>query len=172
MIMVDFNYGKINSMDVANGPGIRVSLFFSGCTHRCPNCFNSDLWDFHYGKPFTTDTINTILDLLSPNYIRGISILGGEPFQSIPALVTLLDMVKDKYPNKDVWVWSGYTFEQIKVMIPPQLCENILKNIDVLIDGKYIDELKDFHLKYKGSSNQRVIDVKKTIEKNEVVLYE
>ena len=170
--MVDFNYGKLNSMDVANGPGIRVSIFFSGCTHRCPNCFNSDLWDFHYGKPFTTDTIQTIIKLMEPEYISGLSILGGEPFQSIPPMISLIEAVKSAYPNKTIWIWTGYLFEKIKVMMTGTDADAIFKNVDVIVDGPYIDGLRDLTLKFKGSSNQRLIDVKKTIEKNEVVLYE
>ena len=170
--MVDFNYGKLNSMDVANGPGIRVSIFFSGCTHRCPNCFNSDLWDFHYGKPFTTDTIQTIIKLMEPEYISGLSILGGEPFQSIPPMISLIEAVKSAYPNKTIWIWTGYLFEKIKVMMTETDADAIFKNVDVIVDGPYKDELSDLTLKFKGSSNQRLIDVKKTIEKNEIVLYE
>lgn len=172
MIMVDFNYGKLNSMDVANGPGIRVSIFFSGCTHRCLNCFNSDLWDFHYGKPFTTDTIQTIIKLMEPEYISGLSILGGEPFQSIPPMISLIEAVKSAYPNKTIWIWTGYLFEKIKVMMTETDADAIFKNVDVIVDGPYKDELSDLTLKFKGSSNQRLIDVKKTIEKNEIVLYE
>ena len=172
MIMVDFNYGKLNSMDVANGPGIRVSIFFSGCTHRCLNCFNSDLWDFHYGKPFTTDTIQTIIKLMEPEYISGLSILGGEPFQSIPPMISLIEAVKSAYPNKTIWIWTGYLFEKIKVMMTETDAAAIFKNVDVIVDGPYKDELSDLTLKFKGSSNQRLIDVKKTIEKNEIVLYE
>jgi len=170
--MVDFNYGKLNSMDVANGPGIRVSIFFSGCTHRCLNCFNSDLWDFHYGKPFTTDTIQTIIKLMEPEYISGLSILGGEPFQSIPPMISLIEAVKSAYPNKTIWIWTGYLFEKIKVMMTETDAAAIFKNVDVIVDGPYKDELRDLTLKFKGSSNQRLIDVKKTIEKNEIVLYE
>jgi len=170
--MVDFNYGKLNSMDVANGPGIRVSIFFSGCTHRCLNCFNSDLWDFHYGKPFTTDTIQTIIKLMEPEYISGLSILGGEPFQSIPPMISLIEAVKSAYPNKTIWIWTGYLFEKIKVMMTETDAAAIFKNVDVIVDGPYKDELSDLTLKFKGSSNQRLIDVKKTIEKNEIVLYE
>jgi anaerobic ribonucleoside-triphosphate reductase activating protein len=170
--MVDFNYGKLNSMDVANGPGIRVSIFFSGCTHRCLNCFNSDLWDFHYGKPFTTDTIQTIIKLMEPEYISGLSILGGEPFQSIPPMISLIEAVKSAYPNKTIWIWTGYLFEKIKVMMTETDADAIFKNVDVIVDGPYKDELSDLTLKFKGSSNQRLIDVKKTIEKNEIVLYE
>ncbi len=143
------NYAKINPVDIANGEGIRVSIFFSGCSHRCYNCFNSELWDFHYGVPFTQETIDTVIELMKPDYIKGLSILGGEPFDNMNAVEDLVVSVKSKYPDKDIWIWTGYNFYDITNPF-------VLDNIDVVVDGRYEADKRDFTLKWRGSSNQTI----------------
>lgn len=163
------NYIKINDMDVVNGSGIRVSIFFSGCTHKCKNCFNSELWDFDCGEKFTEETISTIIDLMKPNYISGLSILGGEPFDNMTAVKKLTDKVKDIHPEKNIWIWSGYTYEQLLLK---ESAINILRDIDILVDGRFEEDKKDLTLPFRGSSNQRIIDIKRSLESKSVVLYE
>ena len=160
------NYGIINKFDVINGNGIRVSLFVSGCHNNCKGCFNKQSQDFNYGKKFTTETQREILLALTPIYITGISILGGEPLESenISTVYNLCKEIKEKFPTKDIWLYTGYTFENISSYL-------IMKYIDVLVDGKYIEEQKDLTLKWRGSKNQRVIDVKESLKQNKVVLY-
>ena len=160
------NYGIINKFDVINGNGIRVSLFVSGCHNNCKGCFNKQSQDFNYGKKFTTETQREILLTLTPIYITGISILGGEPLEpeNISTVYNLCKEIKEKFPTKDIWLYTGYTFENISSYL-------IMKYIDVLVDGKYIEEQKDLTLKWRGSKNQRVIDVKESLEQNKVVLY-
>lgn len=151
------NYAKINPVDFANGIGARVSIFFSGCSHHCKGCFNSELWDFNYGVLFTQETINTIIELMKPDYIKGLSILGGEPFDNTLNLEELCLSVKSVYPNKDIWVWTGYKFDYIKN--PPcfkGVTNRILDSIDVLIDSRYEEDKRDLTLKWRGSSNQRI----------------
>lgn len=144
------NYAKINSMDIANGDGIRVSIFFSGCVHHCKNCFNRELWDFDYGEHFTPETIFTIKNLLSPRYIRGLSVLGGEPFnQDAEEFFEFLKEIKTAYPEKDIWVWTGYSFKDVEKA-------DALEYIDYLIDGRFIEEKKDLTLRFRGSSNQHI----------------
>ena len=151
------NYAKINAADFANGEGIRVSIFFSGCKFHCKGCFNSELWDFNYGVPFTQETIDTIIELMKPDYIKGLSILGGEPFQNRRAVKELVLKVKSAYPNKDIWVWTGYKMEEFIGWTTYGLYEKpILDNIDVLIDGRYEDDKRDLTLAFRGSSNQRI----------------
>lgn len=160
------NYGIINKFDVINGNGIRVSLFVSGCHNNCKGCFNKQSQDFNYGKKFTDETQKEILLALTPIYITGISILGGEPLENenISTVYNLCKEIKEKFPTKDIWLYTGYTFENISSYL-------IMKYIDVLVDGKYIEEQKDLTLKWRGSKNQRVIDVKESLEQNKVVLY-
>ncbi len=167
------NYGAIKETDIANGTGIRVSLFVSGCTHRCKNCFNPETWDFNFGTPFDASTEEHIISLLSPSYINGLSVLGGEPFepQNQRALYPFLKKVRDAYPHKDIWVYSGYTFES-EIQSGKAHCEvtdEILKLIDVLVDGEFIEELKNIRLKFRGSENQRIINVQRSIETGETV---
>ena len=159
-------YHKIRKTDIANGPGIRVSIFVQGCTFHCKNCFNQETWDFNEGSEFTIDTIKTILKLCDDCHIAGLSILGGEPLhpKNIVGTTELAKCFKAKYSDKSLWLWSGFTFDKIKD-------NEILKYIDVLVDGQYQDELHDFRLKWRGSSNQRVIDVQETLKRKEIVLY-
>lgn len=168
------NYAKINPNDIANGTGVRVTLFVSGCTHRCKGCFNSEAWDFNYGTPFTEKTENYILSLLENSYISGLSILGGEPMemQNQRALLSLLKKAKQKFPQKDIWCYSGYLFdtEIKKGRAHCEVTDEILRCIDVLVDGRFVEEKKNIMLKFRGSENQRIIDVKKSLENNEIVL--
>lgn len=169
------NYAEIKYRDVANGPGVRTTLFVSGCTHHCKGCFNEIAWDFNYGKPFTDDTINDILNSLQPDFISGLTLLGGEPFEyaNQKGLLPLLREVKKRYPNKDIWCFTGYLFDKD---IVDDMCKKwpetaeMLSYIDVLVDGKFVEELKNLMLKFKGSENQRTILVKESLKKNEVVL--
>ena len=160
-------YNQIRKMDIADGPGVRVSIFFQGCAFQCKNCFNSETWDFNGGKEFTIETIDKVLDLCSEDYIKGLSILGGEPMHpaNIEGTLTLAQAFKERYPNKNLWVWTGFLFEQLKN-------QEVLKYIYVLVDGQYVDELHDPRLKWKGSSNQRVIDVQKSLKQNKIVITE
>ena len=168
------NYATIKNCDIANGPGVRVSLFVSGCTHRCPGCFNEVAWDFSYGEPFTQDTIDYILSLLKPDYIQGLTLLGGEPFEprNQPAVVELLRQVKQAYPNKSIWAFSGYLFE--KDILSGRLGDTAeyLSYLDVLVDGPFIEAKKNLSLRFRGSENQRLIDVPTSLKKGETVLWQ
>ena len=161
-------YNKIRKMDVSNGPGVRVSIFFQGCAFHCKNCFNPETWDFEGGNEFTEETINRVLELCEPAHIKGLSMLGGEPLHpnTIEAATALAKAFKERYPEKNLWIWSGFTFEEY---ISKQ---EIVKYVDVIVDGQYKDELHDFRLRWRGSSNQRVIDVQKSLKKGKVVLYD
>lgn len=170
------NYGEIKLFDIANGEGIRVSLFVSGCTHHCKNCFNSETWDFNYGKPFDEDAENTIIKNLEPEYVDGLSLLGGEPFEpsNQQALLPFLRRVKAKFPDKKIWCYTGYLFDKELQNDSRARCEytdEMLSLIDVLVDGEFKQELYDISLSFRGSSNQRIIDVPKSLEQNVVVLY-
>lgn len=170
------NYATIKDNDIANGPGIRVSLFVSGCTHRCPGCFNEEAWDFSYGKPFTQQTIDTILEMLKPSYVKGLTLLGGEPFepQNQPEIVKLLRQVKAAYPEKNVWAFSGYLFDKDILggrLGPWDITKEYLSYLDVLVDGPFVIAKKDLTLRFRGSSNQRLIDVPASLKNNEVVLW-
>ncbi len=159
-------YNKIRKMDIADGPGVRVSIFMQGCAFNCKNCFNPETHDFNAGKEFTDDTINRVLELCDNDTIRGLSILGGEPMhpKNIEGTTKLAKKFKENFPDKDIWVWSGFLFDKnLKD-------KEVLKYIDVLVDGQYIDELHNPTLKWKGSSNQRVIDVQKSLKSNTIVL--
>ena len=159
-------YNTIRKSDISNGPGIRVSIFMQGCEFHCKNCFNPETWAFDKGKLFTDETIREVLDLCSKDYIRGLSILGGEPLhpKNIDATTKLVKSFKEKYPNKDIWIWSGFLFENyIKDL-------ELVNYVDVIVDGQYKDELHDFRLQFRGSSNQRIIDIKKSIKNNKVIL--
>ena len=171
------NYAEIKYCDIANGIGVRTSLFVSGCTHHCENCFNKETWDFKFGKPFDSDTEQKILQSLKPSYIDGLSLLGGEPFEPVNqrGLVSLLKRVKEEYPEKTVWCYTGYTLESDLLSESRARCEvtdEMLSYIDVLVDGEFVQELYDISLRFRGSSNQRLIDVKKTLEAGKTVLWE
>ena len=171
------HYATIKNNDIANGPGVRVSLFVSGCTHRCPGCFNEEAWDFQYGEPFTQETIDYILKLLEPARIKGLTLLGGEPFepQNQPEIVKLLRQVKQTYPEKSIWAFSGYLFDQDILsgkLGPWEITDEYLSYLDVLVDGPYIAAKKDLMLRFRGSSNQRLIDVVASRKENKVVLWE
>ena len=157
-------YNVVRKMDISNGPGVRVSVFMQGCEFHCKNCFNPETWDFEGGKEFNNETIDDVLKLCGQSYIKGLSILGGEPLhpKNIEATTKLAKAFKDKYPKKNIWVWSGFKFdEDLKG-------KEVLNYIDVLVDGRYSDELHDPTLKWKGSSNQRVIDVQKSLKNSEI----
>ena len=159
-------YNLIRKMDISNGPGVRVSIFMQGCRFHCKKCFNPETWNFEAGKEFNDETINEVLELCSKQHIKGLSILGGEPMHpnNIEGTTKLAKAFKEKYPNKNLWVWSGFKFdEDLKD-------KEILNYVDVLVDGTYNDELRDPTLKWRGSSNQRVIDVKNSIKNNEITL--
>jgi anaerobic ribonucleoside-triphosphate reductase activating protein len=158
-------YGEIKNCDVANGEGVRVTLFVSGCTNRCKNCFQPQTWDFAYGQPFTADTEQKLLEMLEPSYIRGLTVLGGEPFEpsNQRALLPFLRRVREQYPQKDIWCFSGFTYEELKREGSHPRCEatdDMLEQLDVLVDGRFVEELKDISLRFRGSSNQRLIDLK------------
>ena len=170
------HYATIKPRDIANGPGVRVSLFVSGCTHHCPGCFNAEAWDFHYGKPFDKAVMDELLTLLEPDYVKGLSLLGGEPFepQNQVALVEFLRKVREKYPSKTVWCYSGYTLEQLRgeSRARCEVTDEMLSMIDVLVDGRFVMEKKNIRLRFRGSENQRLIDLNKTREKGEIVLWD
>jgi len=171
------HYATIKNCDIANGPGVRVSLFVSGCTHRCPGCFNEVAWDFEYGEPFTQDTIDHILKLLSPDHVKGLTLLGGEPFepQNQPAIVDLLRQIKAKYPDKSIWAFSGYLFDKDILaghLGPREITEEYLSYLDVLVDGPFVQAKKDLSLRFRGSSNQRLIDVPASLREGTIVLWQ
>ena len=157
---IEMNYAEIKNFDIANGLGVRVSLFVSGCTHHCKNCFNQMTWDFKYGKEFNQEVEDLIIDYLKPEHITGLSLLGGEPMEpsNQRALLPFIKRVKELYPQKDIWCYTGYLFDQELLSESRARCEvtdELLSYIDVLVDGKFIEELKDLSLKFRGSSNQR-----------------
>ncbi len=171
------NYATIKKHDIANGPGVRVSLFVSGCSHHCPGCFNPETWDFNYGKPFDSDAINEVLQAMEPSYIHGFSLLGGEPFElkNQQGVLPLLKEIKSKFPNKDIWCYTGYDFEK-------DILENMastwdettemLSYIDILVDGEFVEAKKDVSLRFRGSSNQRIIDVKESLKQKNIILWD
>ena len=168
------NYATIKKHDVANGPGIRVSLFVSGCTHHCKNCFNPETWDFSYGNPFTGETQEEIFAALEPSYIRGLSLLGGEPMEPANqrALLPFLKEYKKRFPDKTIWCYSGYLLDEELLKPSRARCEctdEILSMLDVLVDGEYVEELKSLSIRFRGSTNQRLIDVPKTLESGAIV---
>ena len=168
------NYATIKNCDIANGPGVRVSLFVSGCTHRCPGCFNEVAWDFDYGQPFTEKVMDSIVDMLRPSYIRGLTLLGGEPFEprNQGAVVELLRRVKQELPGKSIWAFSGYLFD--KDILSGRLgdCSEYLSYLDVLVDGPFVEARKNLSLRFRGSENQRLIDVPASLAAGEIVLWQ
>ena len=171
------NYATIKNCDIANGPGVRVSLFVSGCTHRCPGCFNEVAWDFGYGEPFTQETIDQILAMLAPDYIRGLTLLGGEPVQpeSQDPIVELLRAVHAQYPQKSIWAYSGYLFDRDILsgrLGDPEITREYLGYLDVLVDGPFVMAKKNLSLRFRGSENQRIIDVPKSLEAGTIIAWE
>ena len=163
------NYAGIKKTDVANGPGVRVSLFVSGCRHHCKGCFNSETWDFAYGKPFDDDVLNEIMAALEPEYIEGFTVLGGEPFEpeNREMVLEVIKTVREKHPDMSIWCYSGFLFDVLK---DTDVSKDILKLIDVLVDGRFVEEKKNLRLKFRGSENQRLIDVPKSLAEGTVVL--
>lgn len=170
------NYATIKNCDIANGPGVRVSLFVSGCTHRCKGCFNEVAWDFSYGEPFTQETIDQIIAMLRPAYIQGLTLLGGEPFepQNQEPIVKLLRQVKKELPEKSIWAFSGYVLEVILSgrLGDPEIIKEYLSYLDVLVDGPFVESRKNLSLRFRGSENQRLIDIPATLARGEIVLWE
>ena len=169
-------YGEIKKVDIANGIGVRVSLFVSGCTHHCKGCFNPETWSFDYGRPFTEETEEEIFRLLEPTYISGFTLLGGEPmeYENQRALAPFVKKVKERFPEKTIWCYTGYLFEDIlNRMLPAWECtKDILNCLDVLVDGPFVEEEKELGLRFRGSKNQRIIDVKKSLTKGKIKLWE
>lgn len=170
------HYGEIKNRDIANGTGVRVTLFVSGCTNHCKNCFQPQTWDFEYGQPFTQETEEYISQLLDSDYIAGLTVLGGEPFEpsNQRALCPFLKKIRDRYPDKDIWMFSGFTLEELRKQGSHPNCEvteEILGMIDVLVDGRFVEELKDITLRFRGSSNQRLIDMKETNKQGKVIMW-
>ncbi len=171
------NYAKIKKMDVANGRGIRVSLFVSGCTHHCKGCFNPEAWDFEYGEPFTEATEEELLKDLEPDYIAGLSLLGGEPFEPVnqAALLPFVRRVKERFPEKSIWAYSGYLFDADMLtgkLGPYEITRELLSYIDILVDGEFVIEKKNPQLRFRGSENQRVIRVQESLASDNVVLWD
>ncbi len=171
------NYAEIKNCDIANGPGVRVTLFVSGCTHHCEGCFNEETWDFQYGQPFTRETTEQILSMLAPDYITGLTLLGGEPLEpgNRKALLPLLKEAKRRYPGKDIWCYTGYLFD---TDILGRFCEEweqmgeFLSYLDVIVDGEFILSQKDISLRFRGSRNQRIIAVAESLSKGEIVSWD
>lgn len=169
------HYGEIKDCDIANGTGVRVTLFVSGCTNHCKNCFQPQTWAFDYGQPFTDETVTYILKLMEKPYINGLTLLGGEPFEpsNQRTLYPFLVKVKDAFPQKNIWMYSGFTFEELtdpNSYANCEVTEEILKLGDVLVDGRYDEDLKNLSLKFRGSSNQRIIDLPQTFQQNKIIL--
>lgn len=171
------NYADIKTIDVANGPGVRVSLFVSGCSHHCPNCFNREAWDFNYGKVFAQKTLEELLEYLRPDFIKGLSLLGGEPLelQNQQGLLPVVKKVKECYPQKSIWCYTGFTFDKDilgDMWENNSITKELFSYLDVLVDGRYIEELHNLNLNFRGSSNQRIIKVQESLNKGEIVLHE
>ena len=170
------NYAEIKNCDIANGLGVRVSLFVSGCTHHCKGCFNEVAWDFDYGTPFTQETIDKILDMMRPSYIRGLTLLGGEPFepQNQGPIVELLRQIKEKMPEKSIWAFSGYLFDRDILsgrLGDWKVTQEYLSYLDVLVDGPFVEAKKNLSLRFRGSENQRIIDVPASLAQGKIVLW-
>ncbi len=171
------NYATIKPFDVADGPGVRVSLYVSGCRNRCKNCFNPETWDFNYGKPFTEEVENYIISALSPQYIKGFTLLGGDPFEpeNQVTLAPFLEKIRSVYPDKSIWCYTGYDYEKDLLTGKKgnaELVMRMLNSIDVLVDGRFVEELKDLNLRFRGSSNQRIICVPQSLGQDKVVLWD
>ena len=171
------NYGEIKTCDIANGEGVRVSLFVSGCTHHCKNCFNDVAWDFGYGKPFTEETEEMLLKALEPDYVDGLSLLGGEPFEpeNQRALLPFLKKVRERFPKKNIWCYTGYLFDKDvldKMCKESEVTKEIVSYLDIVVDGEFMIDRKNLKINFRGSDNQRIIDVKKTLDAGEIVRWE
>lgn len=171
------NYAEIKNCDIANGIGVRISLFVSGCTHHCKGCFNEVAWDFDYGTPFTQETIDKILDMMRPGYIRGLTLLGGEPFepQNQGPIVELLRQIKEKMPEKSIWAFSGYLFDRDILsgrLGDWKVTQEYLSYLDVLVDGPFVEAKKNLSLRFRGSENQRIIDVPASLAQGKIVLWQ
>lgn len=168
------NYASIKACDVANGTGVRVSLFVSGCNHHCEGCFNSEAWDFNYGERFDDEKMAQIIDNLAPDYISGLSLLGGEPLdpKNQAEVLKIVKKVKAVYPNKTIWCYSGFTFEELLEMKKEcVILEELLENIDILVEGRFVLSLKQLGLKFRGSSNQRILDVSKSLIAKQPIIF-
>ena len=170
------HYGEIKKRDIANGWGVRVSLFVSGCRNACPHCFNRDTWDFKFGSPFTESTALEIMEALAPDYINGLTLLGGEPMEpeNQEELLKLTARVKEQFPDKDIWCFTGFTLEELQssdCRSNTEFLAPLLSNIDILVDGRYLEELKNISLQFRGSENQRVIDLNATRRQGEIVIW-
>lgn len=165
------HFGNIKFFDVADGPGVRIALYVSGCPHACEGCHNKESWDYNYGKKFTNDEMNLIIENLKKEFITGFSILGGEPLdpKNRPDVYSIIKLIKEQLPDKNIWVWTGYTWEEL--MEEKAIPQDILKLIDVIVDGRFILSQRNISLKYRGSPNQRVIDVQKTLKSNSITYY-
>lgn len=171
------HYGEIKNCDIANGRGVRISLFVSGCRNHCPNCFNQVTWDFNYGKEYTAETEAKILKMLEPTYIQGLTILGGEPMEieNQPGVLELIKKVKETYPSKSIWIYTGFTLDELydpKCRACSPYVTEILKYLDCLVDGRFVEALKDITLHFRGSSNQRLINVQETLKQKKIVEYD
>ena len=171
------NYATIKWYDISNGPGVRVSLYVSGCRNHCKNCFNPETWDFNYGEPFTEDIENKIIEGLKPDYIKGFTLLGGDPFEpeNQKVLAPFLEKLRKAYPEKSFWAFTGYDYE--KDLLTGKLGDvdavmRMLGCLDVLVDGKFVEDLKDLNLRFRGSSNQRIILLKPSLKEDKVVLWD
>ncbi len=171
------NYCNIKPRDIADGVGVRVTLFVSGCRNHCPNCFQPETWDFDYGKPFTAETEDYLLEQLAPDFVAGLTLLGGEPFEqeNQRGLLPFLKRVRQELPGKTVWAYSGFTWEELIGTVPArcrcEVTDKMLSQLDVLVDGRFVEELKDIRLRFRGSSNQRVIDVPQSLKTGLVTLW-
>lgn len=170
-------YGEIKNCDIANGSGVRVTLFVSGCTNHCEGCFQPQTWDFQFGKPFTRETEDTLLGMLAPSYINGLTLLGGEPFEpeNQRVLLPFMKRVKEEYPDKNIWVFSGFTYDELTTDGSRCRCEctdDMLALADILVDGRFMLAKKDISLKFRGSSNQRIIDLNQTRESGSIVIWD
>lgn len=171
------NYADIKKFDIANGPGVRVSIFVSGCTHHCKGCFNEEAWDFNYGNKFDEEKEKEVLEALEPDYIKGLSLLGGEPFElaNQKGLLPVIKKAKENFPNKKIWCYSGYLFDKDIVENMSKKYDEtkeMLKYIDFIVDGKFEEENKKPNLQFRGSTNQRIIDVQKSLQENKIVLWD
>ncbi len=171
------NYATIKWYDISNGPGVRVSLYVSGCRNHCKNCFNPETWDFEYGQPFTGEIEDKILDAMEAEYIKGFTLLGGDPFEpeNAEVLAPFLKKMRKRYPEKSLWCFTGYDYERDLLTGKKgdmDTVMKILRCLDVLVDGRFVEELKDLNLRFRGSSNQRIILVKESLKKDKIVLWD